>query len=211
MRDSLEHHKVSAAVCFAIGDDASTSRPHCRCDLNTRRVADIDDSHAIRFEPLIEESHLGLEVGLHRQVVVEMVLGEIGKTCCVKSDAGQALLIECVARSLHRKMRNAMRTLQFAKHDMKRFRVVRGKSRFKVGVALVAGLEAEGSQAYGVAAVFAPQVAEEAHRRGLAIGAGDGCNRAWTTGMKIGRQSRIASSNVPDSHCLLYTSPSPRD
>src|SRR5450756_2570810 len=199
MRDSLEHHKVSAAACFAIGDDSSTSRPHCRCDLNTRRVAGIDDSHAIRFEPLIEESRLGLEVGLHRRVVVEMILGEIGKTRCVKSDAGHALLIECVARSLHRKMSNAVRTLQFAKHDMQRFRVVRGKSRFKVGVALVAGLEAESSQAYCVAAVLAPEVAKEAHRRGLAVGAGDGCNRAWTTGMKIGRQSRIESSNVPNS------------
>src|SRR5450759_1581628 len=199
MRDSLEHHKVGAAACFAIGDDPSTSGSHCRCDLNTRRVAGIDDSHAIRFEPLIEESHFGLEVGLHRRVVVEMVLGEIGETCCVKSDTGQALLIEGVARRLHCKMRNAVRTPQFAKHDMQRFCVVRGQSRFKPGVALVAGLEAEGSQAYRVAAVLAPQVAKEAHRRGLAIGACDGCNRDWTTGMKLGRQPRMESSNVPDS------------
>src|SRR3990172_12383886 len=158
MRDSLEYHKVSAAACFAIGDDASISRPHCRCDLNTRRVAGIDDGHAIRFEPLIEESHFGLEVGFHRQVVVEVVLREIRKTCCVKSDTGQALLIECVARSLHRKASNAVRTLQFAEHDMKRFRVVRGQSRFEVGVAPVASLEAEGSQAYCVASVLVPQV-----------------------------------------------------
>ena len=68
----------------------------------------IDDSNAIGLEPLIEESHFGLEIGLHRRVVVEMVLGEIGKTCCVKSDAGQALLIECVARSLHRKVSDAV-------------------------------------------------------------------------------------------------------
>ena len=82
---------------------------------------------------------------------------------------------------------------------MKSFRVVGCKSRFKVGVALVAGLEAEGSQAYGVATVLAPTGREGSTRRRLAIGAGDGCNRAWTAGMKIGRQSRIESSNVPDS------------
>ena len=47
-------------------------------------------------------------------MVVEMVLSEIRKTCCVKSDPGQPLLIECVARSLHGKVRDAMHALQFS-------------------------------------------------------------------------------------------------
>ena len=96
-------------------------------------------------------------------------------------------------------MRNAVRTLQFAQHDMQRFRVVGGKSRFKIGVAPAACLQAEGSQAYRIAPVLAPQVAKKAHRRGLAIGAGDGRNRDRTGGMEIGRHPRIESSNVRHS------------
>src|SRR5437773_11547640 len=112
MRDSLEHHEVGAAAGFAIRDDLGTSGPHRGCNLRTPRVAGIDDSNPIGFEPLIEESYLRLEVGVHRWVIVEMVLGKIRKTSCVKRDACEALLIERVARSLHRKMRDAVHSLQ---------------------------------------------------------------------------------------------------
>ena len=67
-------------------------------------VVNIDDSAAF-FLPLtseaLEKRGLGLEVLLHRLVIIEMILCEIGENGCVEVDPARAMLHERVARNLH--------------------------------------------------------------------------------------------------------------
>jgi len=51
---------------------------------------------------LAEQQRLGLEIGLHRGVVIEVVLGEVGEHRAGEAAAGHPLLIERVGAHLHR-------------------------------------------------------------------------------------------------------------
>src|SRR5687767_7641104 len=108
MRNSLVYDKVRVVARFSVADNTGSPGLHERGDSPAAFIPDVNDSNAIRLEAFLEESHFGPEVFLHGGVVIEMVLREVGETRGIERHAGQALLVEGVAGSLHGQMRDAM-------------------------------------------------------------------------------------------------------
>src|SRR6266851_10024503 len=70
-------------------------------------VAIHDGRSALRQEAL-EQPRLGREVVVHRGVVVEMLMRQVGEAGGGETDAVEAMLIETMARRLDRKVRDAL-------------------------------------------------------------------------------------------------------
>ena len=68
-----------------------------------------DHRRAVRLDHLAEQPHLGLEIGLHGAVIVEMVAAEIGEGGGLHRQAFGAILGKAVARRLERGMGDALR------------------------------------------------------------------------------------------------------
>ena len=117
-----------------------------------------------------EELGLGLPVGRHVAVVVEMVLGEVGEHGQGDAGTGQAVLGDADRRRLDRAGREAA-VSEIAQGVLQRHRVGRGQA----GGHLLAGL-ADAQGADHAAAPLQPgeRLGDPPGGRGLAVGAGDG-------------------------------------
>ena len=70
-------------------------------ELPARGVVDIHDCGGVWREEFREELLLGIEVRLHRTVVVQMVAGEIRERGGGEERASRTLLVKCRAGTLH--------------------------------------------------------------------------------------------------------------
>ena len=133
-------------------------------------VIAIHHRHAARRKVVVEELPLGLEVGLHVRVVVEMVAREVGEAAGPEGEPVHALLVERVAGHLHHhRVRAGVEHLPEEAVQRQRVRGgVRGLLR-PAGEAHVDGADAAHRRASGRADGF-----EEVGRRRLPVGAGDG-------------------------------------
>jgi hypothetical protein len=59
-------------------------------ELGAARVVDVNHGAGKRIP--VKQRAFGLPIGLHRAVIVQVVLGEIGEHCAIDSHAAQALL-----------------------------------------------------------------------------------------------------------------------
>ena len=97
-----------AADAETVFDDA-TGAGEAFDQFATPKIVRIDHQRGTRrVSGDFEELHLGLEVLLHRAVVVEMVLREVGEDGGGKRQAMSAMLIERVRRNFHRASAAAM-------------------------------------------------------------------------------------------------------
>ena len=68
----------------------------------------IHDGGAALRQQALEQPRLGREVGVHRGVIVEMLVRQVGEAGGGELQAVEAMLVETVARRLDRKMRDAL-------------------------------------------------------------------------------------------------------
>ena len=67
-----------------------------------------DHRRAAGFDDFGEKAELGRKIGIHRAMIVEMVVAQIGEGGCFYRQAFGAILIEAVARRLERCMGDAL-------------------------------------------------------------------------------------------------------
>jgi len=116
-----------------------------------------------------EQAQFGLEIGLHRAVIIEMVAAQIGESARLDRQAFGAELGEAVAGGLERGMGHAFATQ--ASHVGEEGRDVgRGEPGRN---AVVGGGDAQRADRGGMMAGHAPELAGQLDGRGLAVGAGD--------------------------------------
>ena len=116
-----------------------------------------------------EELGLGLEIGLHRPVVIEVVLGEVGEHGAGEAATGAALLIEAMGAHLHGPDPGAGRHRlgQLGLEPIGEGRGVAG------GLAMAGPAVDQGAEQGHGAAAGARQVLNQAGGGGLAVGAGN--------------------------------------
>ena len=69
-------------------------------DLGRLGIVGPDHRRPIRRKKLVEQPHLGFEIGVHRRVVVEMVAAEVGEGDGLQRHAFGAMLVKTVRRRL---------------------------------------------------------------------------------------------------------------
>ena len=106
----LQDQRLSERARRLLGEADRLALPANRQDIvtNSARTLDYlvgfgivgpDHGGSIRRQKLLEQPHLGFEIGLHRIVIVEMIAAEIGEGCSGQRHAFGARLIETVTRS----------------------------------------------------------------------------------------------------------------
>ena len=116
---------------------------------------------------LAEQQRLGLEIGLHRGVVVEVVLGEVGEDGAGEAAAGDALLFKSMGAHLHRPdaRTGGHRLGQLALQKIREAGGVLG------GDAVAGPAVDQGAEQGGGAAGAGRQMLDQVGGRGLAVGA----------------------------------------
>ena len=145
---------------------------------------------------VLEQPRLGGEIGVHRGVIVEMLVREIGEGRRRELQAVETMLVEAVARRLDGEMRHAL-ARQRREIGMELHRIGRGEA----GVAREARRDdAQRADAGGLEPERRPDMAHEMHGRGLAVGAGD---RGDGRGLQPGegrRHQRDAPARIGVAH-----------
>jgi hypothetical protein len=83
-------------------DDLGAARLHDFGHPLAVGIVEIDHRHAVLGQKLGEEPQLGVEIGLHRAVVVEVILREIGEGRRAGADRLHPPLVQPVGGRLHR-------------------------------------------------------------------------------------------------------------
>ncbi len=151
-------------------DDALSALTAERGEAPALGDVDVEHGAGVGWQQLGEEPRLGVEIGVHALVVVEMVARQIGEGRRAELEAVEAELVEAVARRLERDMVDAAprEHLQLA---VQRDRVGRGE---RARMLEIGADDADGTEAHGASAETLPDLAREDRDRGLAVGAGDG-------------------------------------
>ena len=100
-------------------------------DLGKRRRAlavGIGDGDAAGRQQLLEQARLGGKVGVHRGVIVEMLVRQVGEGRRRELEAIEPMLVEAMARRLDGKMGNAL-ACQGREIGMELHRIGRGEAR----------------------------------------------------------------------------------
>ena len=135
----------------------------------------VQDGGAAARQQGLEQPHLGGAIVLHRAVIVEVILGQVGEGGGLQSDPIQPALVDAVGRGLQRDVGHVL-TGQFGHQAGGLGGVGAGQAGAGQGVGLVALLthDAQGAHAGGLMPDAGPQLAAEGGDRGLAVGAGHG-------------------------------------
>ncbi len=155
-----------------------------------RRHVGVEDRRAALRQQLGEEAALGREIGRHVGVIIEMVACQIGERRRRQGEPVEAELVEPVARRLDRDVLDAL-LLQGVELAMEQHRVGRGEA---AGLLEIGADDADRAEARRAPAVPCPDLPREGGDRGLAVGAGDGGDRAGLGRMKPGREQREAAA-----------------
>ena len=107
----------------ALGDTVEKPAPVTVIDVDHRSSA------LVRLPgQLVEQALLGREIGLHRLVVIEVVLRQVGEDRGIKLDVADAVLVQRVARCLHDR-RAAIDIAHLAQQTLHIIRLGRGPRR----------------------------------------------------------------------------------
>ena len=76
-------------------------------DVGAMRAVQVDHRHAVIGQEPGEKARLGGEIGLHRVVIIQVVLRQVGEARRLQAHAFKPALVEAVGRGLHRGMGDA--------------------------------------------------------------------------------------------------------
>ena len=105
-------------------------------------VVNVDDGHAIISQILRKEQLLGFEVGIHRLVVIEMVLRQVAKETASELDTSNTALVERMRRRFHHEVGAAFSYSARCKF----IKVQKTRSRKRSRHGLVANLILDGAE-----------------------------------------------------------------
>ncbi len=132
------------------------------------RIIGVDHRRRVGRQEAGEQPGLGLEIGLHRGVVIEMVLREIGEPRRRQPHPIQPPLVQPMRRGLHRAVRHARRR-GLGQEALEGDRIGRGVAERRAPGAF----DPRGADIDRRMAHRHPQLPRETGDRGLAVGAGD--------------------------------------
>ena len=145
-----------------------------------------DHRRSVSCDHFAEQPHLGLEISVHRLVIIEMIAPEIGEGSRRDGQSLRAKLGEAVARGFEGGVRDP--ELRQARHVGEEGDDVR---RGEAGRHLVVGGgDAQRADARRRVPGHAPQLAAELDAGRLAVGAGGGNDGLWKGPEEFGRQPR---------------------
>ena len=167
---AVEDHssaRTSASGIQAEGDPPATRRQRAQAGSSALTISNPDQAEQ-RAQP-----HLGGEIVLHRAVIVEMLVGQVGEDARGEGEPVEPALVEAVRGGLHRHVGHAPRR----KRGQGRLQVDRPRRgqacRPSRAPAPRAPSKAPRVPMLARRAVGVEQVAHEPGRGGLAVGAGD--------------------------------------
>ena len=181
---------VTALRAIGPEPDAAT-RADCGECLGAIAVG-IRDRRAFGRQQAVEQPRLGLEVGIHRRMIVEVFVREVGEGRRREPNAIEAMLVETVARCFDREMADAL---------------ARKRGQILVELDGIGGREAgfarqsrrdDAKRAHTcrLETERRPKLAYEMNGRGLAIGAGDRPNGLGLQTGERRRHQRHATARV---------------
>ena len=146
---------------------------------------------------LFEQPLLGREIGLHRLMVVEMILAEVGENGCVKLDIPHPVLHEGVAGGLH----DGRTAIDVAHLPEKTLHIIRFRRGTRGGQLAGADRITHRADQPARALGDVEQVLEEKRNRGLAIGPGDPGSLQLERRMSVedGRRGRKGGARILDT------------
>jgi len=162
------------AALRAIGPEADRATAADRRQQTGAIGIGVHHRRALPRQQYVEQARLGREIDVHRRVIVEMLVRQVGEGCRRQFQAVETMLVETMAGGLDRQMRDAT-VRQRRQICVQPHRVGRGEARPAIERRRD---DAERAHAGGPLAKLRPDLAEEMHGRGLAVGAGDGGDRA---------------------------------
>ena len=86
------------------------------------RTIQVDDRRPIFRQQAAEQPRLGLGIGLHRVVIIQMILRQVGEPRRAQAHTVHPALIQPMGRGLHRRMGHPRRR-RIGQHGMQRDRV----------------------------------------------------------------------------------------
>ena len=107
-RRRLAFQQPHLAALRAVGPEAHAASPADRRQGLDAVAVGVHDRRAARRQQFLEQPRLGREIVVHGSVIVEMLVGQVGKAGGREAKAIEAVLIQPVARRLDRKMGNAL-------------------------------------------------------------------------------------------------------
>ncbi len=136
-------------------------------------AVDIDHCAGARRQQVTEQAELLREIPLEALVIVQMVARDVGEGASGEFDAVDAALLQAVARSLDRKMGDAV----LGESGKDRMQLDRVRRRVLEGLGAARTHDADSAEARGAEPLPRPNLAHEGGNRGLAVSAGDGDHR----------------------------------
>ena len=140
-------------IAAACADRSSSRMPRAarrsRASGRSRSLSALSTAVRAGRQQLVEQPQLGREVGLHRAVIVEMVVRQVGEAAGGELHAVEPVLVEAVARRLDREIGRRPRAASSASVRCSVDRVGRGERRSARGPGPT---DAERAEARGLAA-----------------------------------------------------------
>ena len=166
--------------------------------LEPRELAAVAVQHrgAARRQKLREEPFLGGPVLRHIAVVIEVVAGQVGERRGGDRQPVEPVLMQPMAGGFDRYMLDAS-PRQRGEIAMQRHRIGAGQG---AGPMLGSGDQSERAEARRRVPDRRPDLAREMHDRGLAVGAGDGGDRARLPAIELRRQQRQPALRIGVRH-----------
>ena len=159
-------------------------------------IVDIDHRRAAWHDQIREQPQLGLQIGFHGRMVVEMVARQIGEGAGGDTHAVKPVLIEPVRGGFQRQMGDAFagqlieRAVQFDRVGRRQRAVFFALRRY----------HADGADARGHKSERGPDLPGKGRNRGLAAGAGDGADGRRLPWVKFRRGQRQRAARIGHRH-----------
>ena len=196
VRRGLLGHEAQIAIGDPVGQDLDPApRAKAAQLLEDRRVG-VEHRRAARGQKLLEQAHLGGQVGRHVAVIIQMVARQVGEGRRRDLDAVEPVLVEAVARGLHDQVFHAV--LGEARQTAVQLDGI-GRGQ-RLGRAGPGRAQAERPEARRFAPLMTPDLPGEADHRGLAVGAGDRGDHLGLAPVEARRHERQTPARVVVGH-----------
>jgi hypothetical protein len=115
---ACRHRRVAEQAELATLD-AVAPAPHLATTANLDNrlgsiAVGVDDGRSPDGQQLVEQARLGREIGVHRRMIIEMLVRQIGEGGGGQAQTVEAMLVETVARRLDREMVDMAQTMRAA-------------------------------------------------------------------------------------------------